>query len=112
MKIEVSNRCLVNVDPAPGVMITPPIDEDFWIIRVPLSEKQAIVTFPKFGCFAVAFQKEEDWNTNLPHTCDAGEIYEHIKHNKGDDSIKDEDCLEAIRIIQDHLNRMLAEVRA
>ena len=43
------------------VMITPAINKDFWTMRVPLSEKQAIVTFPKFTTFGVGFQMEDDW---------------------------------------------------
>jgi len=83
------------------LMLTPAIDEDYWAYRVKLSETQAIVAFPKFSTIGVGFAREEDWNTNLPWTCDANEIYGHIKHNKGDDAIRDEDCLEAIRMIQE-----------
>lgn len=86
------------------VSITPPIDEDYWLFRVALTEKQAVVGFPKFGTIGIGFAQEEDWNTNLPYTCDAGQIFEHIKHNKGDESIPDEDCLTAIRMIQDAVN--------
>ena len=43
----------------------------------------------------------EDWNTNLPYTCEAEKIYRHIAHNKGDRSISKADCLTAIRLIQD-----------
>jgi len=81
------------------VMLTPPIDENFWLFRVPVSDNQAIVAFPKFFTIGVGFQHEEDWNTNLPYTCDPEEIFNHISHNKGDDSISNEDCIEAIKII-------------
>jgi hypothetical protein len=83
-----------------GVMITPAVDENFWLYRVPVSDKQAIVGFPKFGVIGVGFQHEEDWNTNLPTGTDAVEIFEHIKHNKGDAKIPRERCIEAIRMIQ------------
>ncbi len=83
-----------------SVMITPPIDEDYWAYRVKLSDRQAIVGFPKFGTVGIGFAQEEDWNTNFPYTCGPGEIYEHIAHNKGDDAISREDCLTAIRMIQ------------
>lgn len=84
-----------------GILITPALDEDFWLFRVAVSETQAIVGFPKFMTIGVGFQKEEnDWNTNLPHSCDAAEIYRHIRKNKGDDAIPDERCIEAIRLIQ------------
>lgn len=81
--------------------ITPPLDKDYWIMRVPLSEKQAIVCFPKFTTVGIGFQvEEEDWNSNLPYTQGAEYIYNHIKCNKGDDSISDKDCIEAIKLLQ------------
>ena len=83
-----------------GIAITPAIDEDYWAYRVRLSETQAIVGFPKFFTVGVGFAQEEDWNTNLPYTCGTEEIYEHIAHNKGDDSISREDCLTAIQMVQ------------
>lgn len=86
---------------SPNMAITPPLDEGYWTYRVKLSEKQAIVGFPKFFMTGIGFAQEEDWNTNLPSSCDAEEIYDHIAHNKGDDSISREDCIAAIRMIQD-----------
>lgn len=83
-----------------GIVMTPPIDEDYWIYRVKVSETQAIVGFPKFFTVGIGFAQEEDWNTNLPWTCTSEEIYNHIKHNKGDDSITREDCIAAIEMIQ------------
>jgi hypothetical protein len=86
------------------VMVTPAIDEDYWTYRVPLSAKQAIVCFPKFGIIGCGFQVEDDdWNTNLPLGCPAKQIFNHIKRNKGDDSISDADCIKAIEMLQDHL---------
>lgn len=82
------------------MMMTPAIDEDYWLYRVKVSERQAIVGFPKFGLIGIGFAVEEDWNTNLPSTCGTEEIYEHITHNKGDASISRDD-LTAIRMIQD-----------
>lgn len=82
------------------LMMTPPIDENYWTYRVQLSFSQAIVGFPKFSTVGIGFAEEEDWNTNLPYTCDATEIYEHIEHNKGDDAITREACLKAIRMVQ------------
>lgn len=81
--------------------ITPAIDEDYWSYRVRLSETQAIVGFPKFGTIGIGFAVEDDWNTNLPYTMPTAEkIFEHIRHNKGDDSIRDEDVLAAIGLVQ------------
>ena len=88
-----------------GVMITPPIDENFWLLRVPVSEKQAIVGFPKFNVIGVGFQVETDWNTNLPFTFDADRIYEHIEQNKGDGTISRQTCITAIRMIQERAAR-------
>jgi hypothetical protein len=80
--------------------ITPAIDEGYWSYRVRLSDSQAIVGFPKFGTVGVGFALEDDWNTNLPYTCGTEEIFAHIAHNKGDDSISDDDVREAIRMVQ------------
>ena len=89
------------VDVGPAV-ITPPIDEDYWAYRVRLSDKQAIVGFPKFFTIGVGFAVEDDdWNTNLPYTCAPDEIFRHIRRNKGDDSISDDDVFEAIRLVQE-----------
>ena len=83
------------------VMMTPPVgDEDYWLFKVMVSDKQSIVGFHKFMQIGVGFQLEEDWNTNLPSTSSAEEIFNHIDHNKGDDAIHDERCIEAIKMIQ------------
>lgn len=82
------------------IMITPPIGSGYWLFRVPLSKKQAILGFPKFMTIGIGFEKEDDWNTNLPFSCDTDKIYDHISHNKGDDSISKEDCIKAIEMIQ------------
>lgn len=88
---------------APGIslMMTPPIGEEYWMFRVKLSPKQAIIGFPKFGTIGVGFSKETDWNTNLPYTSEAEAIFSHIKHNKGSRKIEDVDCLAAIRLVQE-----------
>lgn len=86
------------------VAITPAIGEDYWLIRVPVSENQAVVCFPKFFTIGIGFQKETDWNTNLPYTCSSEQIFNHISHNKGDDSITDESCIEAIELLQNTIN--------
>jgi hypothetical protein len=69
---------------------------------VVLSKGQAIVGFPKFYTIGIGFAVEDaDWNTNLPFTCSTDEIFEHIKHNKGDEAIADEDVVRAIAMVQD-----------
>jgi hypothetical protein len=82
------------------VLVTPMVDDDYWAYRVRVSEEQAILGFPKFGTVGVGFAQEEDWNTNLPYTAPTQEIWNHIKHNKGDDAIADITCIEAIEMIQ------------
>jgi hypothetical protein len=84
-----------------SIMLTPPITEDYWEYRVVVGEGQAIVGFPKFFTIGIGFAVEEDWNTNLPYTSDADDIWNHIKHNKGDRSITKADCLAAIRMVQE-----------
>jgi hypothetical protein len=85
-----------------NIALTPQLGESYWSYRVLLSERQAIVGFPKFFTIGVGFAiEDDDWNTNLPYTCDAVEIFNHIKDNKGDASISDEDCVAAIKLIQD-----------
>lgn len=92
-----------------SVMLTPGINEDYWAWRVKVSERQAIVAFPKFTTVGIGFQIEsEDWNTNLPYTVPAEQIYEHIAVNKGDDTITRETCIEAIRMIQEAVSAHMA----
>jgi hypothetical protein len=86
---------------APGIAITPKISEDYWAYRVVLSEKQAILGFPKFSTIGIGFAEEKDWNSNLPYECNTEHIFRHIQHNKGDASISDDDVLEAIRLVQE-----------
>lgn len=87
------------------VMVTPDINEDYWMFRVKLSSKQAIVGFPKFSSIGIGFSKEIDWNTNLPSNCEAEYIFNHIKVNKGSKLIKDEDCIRAIEMIQEAVKK-------
>lgn len=109
MQVEINqNSIKVNL-PIKGILITPAVDEDYWLLRVPVSEHQAIVAFPKFGTIGIGFQHEEDWNTNLPYTNKAQKIFNHISHNKGDDSISDEDCIKAIEMLQEAIKEYLTQ---
>lgn len=81
-------------------VVTPPLDEDYWQFRVKVDDDQAIVGFPKFHTIGIGFAKEDDWNTNLPHSYKAETIFEHIKKNKRYASIPDELCIKAIKMIQ------------
>ena len=87
------------------VLITPPLDENYWLYRVKLSKDQAIIGFPKFNQIGIGFALEEDWNTNLPSRCETEEIFNHIKKNKKYDEIKDEDCIRAIKMIKEAVKR-------
>lgn len=82
------------------ILFTPPIDHDFWKYRVRLFEDQAIVGFPKFTSIGIGFAIEEDWNTNLPSSCDAEEILKHIWHNRRYVAIKKKRALKAIEMIK------------
>lgn len=90
------------------IQITPPIGtDDYWLARVWISKFQAVEAFPKFGQIGIGFKVEKkDWNTNLPHTKDAVEIFRHIKKNKGV-AVSDERCIAAIRILQAWVNKTL-----
>jgi len=89
------------------IMITPAIgDADYWKYRVKLSRTQSIIGFPKFGCIGIGFMKEKNWNKNLPSDCDADELYNHIKENKGRSKISDEDCITAIQMIKDAVEKV------
>jgi hypothetical protein len=84
-----------------NALLAPLVDEDYWEYRVIVGEHQAVVGFPKFGTVGVGFAVEEDWNTNLPFGGVVLDIWRHIANNKGDDSIPDELCIEAIRLIKE-----------
>lgn len=84
-----------------GIMMTPPLDEDYWLFRVKLYKDQALLAFPKFTTFGIGFAQEENWNTNLPYQVDTEIIYDHIKHNKKYDEISKEEIIQAIKMLQE-----------
>lgn len=90
-----------------SVLVTPPLDKEYWLARVDLGGN-AVVCFPKFVTIGIGFQKEEDWNTNLPYSCPAEQIWDHIEHNRGDESITRERGIEAIRALQEYAKSLLA----
>jgi len=101
MQLEINQKLHLSHNFGPsGILITPPIDEDYWALRVPLTDKQAVVAFPKFCTMGIGFQHEEDWNTNLPFQTDAEAIYKHIEHNKGDKTITKKQVIQAIKMLQ------------
>ena len=85
-----------------GVSLTPPLD-DYWAYRVQLTPKQAVVGFPKHGTIGIGFEREEDWNTNLPYRlCTTKEIRKHIWHNRGDKKIITKEMVdEAIDLVRE-----------
>ena len=84
--------------------ITPPLHETYWSYRVKLFRDQAILAFPKFFVIGIGFAiEEEDWNTNLPSSCDAEEITDHIWINHKYSEITREQVIEAIKLIQEAL---------
>lgn len=104
--LEVNSKRLVakDVKKLPNgntVLVTPPLNEDFWLWRVKVGKRQAIVAFPKFMQIGCGFQIEKDWNTNLPLACDSETIFDHIKHNAGEPGIRKEDCVRAIDMIRE-----------
>lgn len=90
---------------------TPQIGKSRWYWRVHLFGDQYIVGFPKFGMIGIGFAVEEDLNTNLPYTCEAATIYQHISRNKKYLEIKETDCIEAIKMLQVVASRYMEEAR-
>jgi len=85
-----------------GTLVTPSAGEkNFWLFKVQLTKKQAIIGFPKFTTVDIGFEVEEDWDVNLPYNYKTSEIYHHIKHNKGkDNKISPQSIKKAIKLIQ------------
>ena len=64
------------------IMMTPPIDEKYWVFRIKLHKDQAVVAFPKFGLMGIGFAQESNWNTNLPSCDSTKSIVDHIWENR------------------------------
>lgn len=88
------------VGPGGVILLTPPVSEDYWAYRVDVGGGQAIVGFPKFTTIGIGFAIEDDWNTNLPYSVPAVDIWAHIDHNKGPATATDEECIAAIELIR------------
>lgn len=95
----------------PGFMVMTPDVTANWIARVDLGDN-ALIAFPKFGTVGIGFEQEEDWNTNLPVSCDAVEIYDHIKHNKGSTKIRRPKALAAIELLVKYGREYLEQRKA
>lgn len=84
------------------LLVTPKLDEEYWLARVKIGKEQAVVCFPKFMTIGIGCQIEKnDWNTNLPYTCSAEEIYHHIRKNAP--SVKKEKFVAAIEELQKYI---------
>lgn len=108
MQLEINKNVIKDESAIVGngniIMITPAIDENYWIYRVKLYKNQAIVAFLKFGLIGIGFTiEEEDWNTNLPSQCSSEEIYQHIKCNKKYKQITKKMIIEAIDTIKEQV---------
>lgn len=99
MKLERSNKYFED-ESNKQVLITPAIGEDYWKYRAHICDDQYILGFPKFCTIGIGFSKEEDWNTNLPYTTPAEEIWIHIKHNRKYIAATHKKCIKAIEMIQ------------
>ncbi len=100
--------CVLKPDPHLHLETREPQGTGVWTHRVKLTDRQAILGFPKFATIGIGFAVEDDgWD--LPYTVDAERIYEHIACNKGDDLISRQDCIEAIRLIQAAIIRERAQ---
>lgn len=103
-QLQINGKQIQDPSLGKGIMITPPIsDNDYWLVRINLFEDQYLKAFFKFGTIGIGFHIEEDWNTNLPYTCEAEEIRKHIWHNRRYVAIKPKRTLRAIKMIQDYL---------
>ena len=112
LKLEVKEGAVIDSQPLEhlGVIMTPSAlkhDQDnYWLFRVMVSEKQAVVAFPKFGVIGVGFLVEDDdWNTNLPANTDTVALYQHIEVNKGD--VPAETVIRAITMIQEACEKVI-----
>ena len=54
----------------------------------------------KFGTMGIGFSEEEDWNTNLPYSCEADEIAKHIWKNRKYPQITKKILIEAIEVLR------------
>jgi len=87
-------------DGGPVGFASPDVDEDYWVVRVPVSKTQAVVGFPKYFTIGIGFQHEKaDSNVNLPFCSSVDRIYLHIEKNR--DGASPDRCKKAIRMIQD-----------
>ncbi len=90
-------------------IITPPISENYFLFRIHMFADQYINAFPKFTTIGIGFALEEDWNTNLPYTCPAEQIADHIFKNRKYTVITRENIIEAIKELQTIIRKYKGE---
>jgi hypothetical protein len=106
MKLEIKgqgdNTPEFTTDKGSTLLMTPALSEDYWQYRVKLYKDQAVIGFPKFlVCIGIGFAIEDtDWNTNLPSSCSASQIANHIWCNHKYEEITIEQVIEAVKLIQ------------
>ncbi|MBX2986709.1 MAG: hypothetical protein KF802_02330 [Bdellovibrionaceae bacterium] len=113
LKLEVNESVkdvVKNNDDSGGlqVLFTPFLKSEDALFRVKVSKNNAVLGFSKFDTIGIGFEKEKDWNTNLPFHCWTDQIYNHIKHNgRGIPKAK---VISAIALIQAAASSYLNEV--
>lgn len=112
IKKQQDNTPTYESDKGSTLMFTPEINDEYWAYRVKLYKDQAIVGFPKFCTIGIGFAQEEDWNTNLPYTCEPQKICDHIWHNRLYHEITKEQVIEAIKLIQNQAMKDITPVRS
>lgn len=91
------------------IITTPDINEDYWLFRISMHKDQYLNAFPKFGTIGIGFAVEEDWNTNLPYTCDTVQIADHIWDNRKYDEISKDALIANIAKLQSIIKKYVKE---
>lgn len=82
-RIDVADDTMIDFGGGVSIGIGRGGDEDYWAYRVQLTDKQAVIGFPKFGTIGVGFLREnDDWNSNLPYSSPVVMIADHIRRNR------------------------------
>lgn len=95
-----SNDEFVNDKGQVVAMITPDINEDYYLLRVHMYKDQYINAFPKMATIGIGFAIEKDWNVNLRYQNKAEIIANHIFHNRKYKQITKKMVIEAIQLLQ------------
>jgi hypothetical protein len=89
-------------DPPPLDFTHPWADGVPWYYRVAVSDRQAVVGFPKFSTVGIGFEDEPgSLDLNLGYDRGTETIFRHVYSNKGDAAIADDACRQAISMVRD-----------